>query len=101
EKRDWLEKQIMALLPAMSPDAKENLRHQFHATMPSHEFAAFGEQAGKYLVSTASMERRLENLRIGKDYEDKTVEELTAEVAQQRTIGGFPPLPSNATKIQI
>jgi hypothetical protein len=32
---------------------------------------------------------------------DVSVDELTAEVAQQRTIGDFPPLPSNVTRFQI
>jgi hypothetical protein len=102
QRRDQIEKQIMALLPVMSPDAKQNLHAQYAAKMPQTTLSVFDETAGKYLISTQSMEAKLERLRVGKDHEGMSTEELTAEVAQQRTIvGGFAPLPSNVTKWQV
>ena len=100
EKRDWLEKQIFELLPAMSPDAKENLHKQYQAKMPTG-FGAFKDAEGKFLISTESMELKLKNLQTGKAHEDKSYKELVEEVAAQKRADGYPPLPSNATKFQI
>ena len=91
EKRSWLKKQIRSLLPG-SPELKESELRRYDAK---------AQHTGKYLVSTESMERKLENLRIGKDHEEKSVEELTAEVASQRTITGYPPVPATITKMQL
>jgi hypothetical protein len=100
EKRDQIESHIMKLLPYMSKDAKDNLHNQYQAKMPN-TFGVFAEKAGGWLVSTESMERKLQNLITGKEHEGMSVEELTTEVKEQRTIGGYPPLPSYATKDQI
>jgi hypothetical protein len=102
QKRDRLEKQIFKLLPNMSQDAKDNLHNQYAAKMASHTLSVFDEHAGAWLVKTESMELKLQNLITGKEHEDKTTDELTAEVAKQRTIvGGYPPLAPTITKFQL
>lgn len=101
QKRDHLEKEIMKLLVA-SPETKEAMRQRYHSRLPlSAAESASGNHTGPYSITTAAMEEKLSNLRIGKDKGELSHEALVAEVQAQITIGGFPPLPSNTTKYQI
>lgn len=91
EKRSWLKKQIRALMPGSPELVGSELRR----------YDAKAQHTGKYLVTTESMERKLQNLRTGADKGELSVEQLTEEVKSQRTLTGPSAVPSTITKTQL